>query len=140
MYCICSHKSMSIVGTLCNHLLISICIVTCLSIVMCCSSVSQDQRELLTKKPEFQETMALWKAFPQQNKATNSSSKEVALAEYIQASSCKSLLNSHETAQEVSEPALTAKRQDFSSFGSRVHLDTGVAVYKVPLQGWEGIS
>ena len=102
----------------------------------------QDQRELLTRKPDFQETMELWKAFPQQNKAANSSSssKEAALAEYIQASSCKSLWNSHETMQEVSEPTLAAKRQDFSSFGGRVHLDTGIAVYKIPLQGWEGIS
>ena len=92
------------------------------------------------KKPDFQETLALWKAFPQQNKASNSSSKETALAEYIKASSCKSMLNSHETAQEVSEPVLTAQRKDFSSFGGRVHLDAGIAVYKIPLQGWEGIS
>ena len=105
-----------------------------------CGYFSKDKRELLTQKPDFQEQLALWKAFPQQNKAANSSSKESALAEYIQASSCKSLWNSHETAEEVSEPALTAMRKDFSSFGGRVHLDAGIAVYKVPLQGWEGIS
>ena len=102
-------------------------------------SLLQRKREISNQKPNFEETLSLWKAFPQLNRAANSALSDSSLASYIKASTNKSFWDSHSTADEVSEPALTAKREDFSSFGG-VHQDCGVAIYKIPLQGWEGVS
>mmetsp|Transcript_19347 Transcript_19347/g.26454 ORF Transcript_19347/g.26454 Transcript_19347/m.26454 type:complete len:142 (+) Transcript_19347:36-461(+) len=95
------------------------------------------QRELLAPRSDFSDTLTLWKAFPNQNKAANNVQfEESQLATYIKTNTMKTFWNSHGTSSEVSEPVVTALRKDFSSFG-KVHEDADIAIYKIPLQGWE---
>jgi len=97
----------------------------------------QRQREILAPRPDFSETLTLWKAFPNQNKAANKVLLEEShLSESIKANTMKTFWNSHGTPSQVSEPVVTALRPDFSSFG-KVHEDADIAIYKIPLQGWE---
>lgn len=98
------------------------------------------KRDLLTPLPNYEDTLSLWTAFPNQNKAAFVAlGEQAALSDFIKASQSKRLWNQHGTSEELSEKVVTAKRQDFSSFGGK-HEDADVMIYKVPLQGWEGAS